>query len=139
MFQQQIDMGEPAWGRCPANPGRREILGERRAAREPRRDPAPVSLPADADVGELRRLLAELASAQPLPAGVTVTAAALRGVPTAEITVAGIEPRHVVLYFHGGVTSWGTPSRPPAWPPRLAGVDPRRPRMALTIMPYGRL
>ncbi len=33
----------------------------------------------------------------------TVTAAALGGVPTAEITVDGIEPRHVVLYFHGGV------------------------------------
>jgi acetyl esterase/lipase len=27
----------------------------------------------------------------------------LGGVPTAEITVDGIEPRHVVLYFHGGV------------------------------------
>jgi monoterpene epsilon-lactone hydrolase len=25
------------------------------------------------------------------------------GVPTAEITIDGIEPRHVVLYFHGGV------------------------------------
>ena len=58
---------------------------------------------ADADVSELRRLLAEQASAQPLPAGVTVTAAALGGVPTAEITIDGIEPRHVVLYFHGGV------------------------------------
>jgi acetyl esterase/lipase len=34
---------------------------------------------------------------------VTVTAAALGGVPTAEITIDGIEPRHVVLYFHGGV------------------------------------
>ena len=33
----------------------------------------------------------------------TVTAAALGGVPTAEITVDGIESRHVVLYFHGGV------------------------------------
>ena len=29
--------------------------------------------------------------------------AALGGVRTAEITVDGIEPRHVVLYFHGGV------------------------------------
>jgi acetyl esterase/lipase len=34
---------------------------------------------------------------------VTVTAAALGGVPTAEITIDGTEPRHVVLYFHGGV------------------------------------
>jgi acetyl esterase/lipase len=59
--------------------------------------------PADADVSEQRRLLKELLSAQPLPAGVTVTAAALGGVPTAEVTVDGVEPRHVVLYFHGGV------------------------------------
>ncbi|HEX4672159.1 MAG TPA: alpha/beta hydrolase, partial [Solirubrobacteraceae bacterium] len=47
--------------------------------------------------------LRELLSAQPLPADVTVTAGELGGVPTAEITVDGIEPRHVVLYFHGGV------------------------------------
>ena len=32
-----------------------------------------------------------------------MTAGTLGGVPTAEITIAGIEPRHVVLYFHGGV------------------------------------
>jgi epsilon-lactone hydrolase len=61
------------------------------------------AFPAGLGVGEQRRLLRELASAQPLPAGVTVTAAALGGVPTAEITIDGIEPRHVVLYFHGGV------------------------------------
>jgi epsilon-lactone hydrolase len=61
------------------------------------------ALPADLSVSEQRRLLRELTSAQPLPADVTVTAAALGGVPTAEITVDGIEPRHVILYFHGGV------------------------------------
>ena len=61
------------------------------------------AFPFDSDVSEQRRLLKELASAQPLPTGVTVTAATLGGVPTAEITVEGIEPRHVVLYFHGGV------------------------------------
>jgi len=61
------------------------------------------AFPADIDVSEQRRLLRELLSAQPLPAEVTVTAAALGGVPTAEITIDGIEPRHVVLYFHGGV------------------------------------
>src|SRR5579859_5284385 len=61
------------------------------------------AFPFDSDVSEQRRLLKELASAQPLPTGVTVTAAALGGVPTAEITIDGIEPRHVVLYFHGGV------------------------------------
>jgi epsilon-lactone hydrolase len=62
-----------------------------------------AAFPADSSVSEQRRLLRELISAQPLPAGVTVTAAELGGVPTAEITVDGIEPRHTVLYFHGGV------------------------------------
>jgi epsilon-lactone hydrolase len=61
------------------------------------------AFPAGSDVAELRRLLQELTSAQPLPAGVRVTAAVLGGVPAAEITVDGVEPRHVVLYFHGGV------------------------------------
>jgi len=65
------------------------------------------AFPADSDVHEQRRLLKELLSAQPLPADVTVTAATLNGVPTAEITVDGIEPRHVVLYFHGGVYVMG--------------------------------
>jgi monoterpene epsilon-lactone hydrolase len=68
------------------------------------------AFPVDADVNEQRRLLRELLSAQPLPAEVTVTAAALGGVPTAEITVDGIEPRHVVLYFHGGVYVMGDAS-----------------------------
>ena len=61
------------------------------------------AFPVGSDVSEQRRLLRELTSAQPLPADVTVTAAALGGVPTAEITLDGTEPRHVVLYFHGGV------------------------------------
>jgi monoterpene epsilon-lactone hydrolase len=60
------------------------------------------AFPVDSDVNEQRRLLRDLTSGQPLPADVTVTAAALGGVPTAEITIEGIEPRHVVLYFHGG-------------------------------------
>src|SRR6202022_4234122 len=61
------------------------------------------AFPAGGDVNEQRRALRELLSAQPLPADVTVTAAALGSVSTAEITVDGIEPRHVILYFHGGV------------------------------------
>jgi epsilon-lactone hydrolase len=65
------------------------------------------AFPPDSDVHEQRRQLRELLSAQPLPAEVTVTPAALGGVPTAEITVDGIEPRHVVLYFHGGVYVMG--------------------------------
>jgi monoterpene epsilon-lactone hydrolase len=70
------------------------------------------AFPFDAGVGEQRRLLAELSSAQPLPAGVTVTADALGGVPTAEIIVDGVEPRHVVLYFHGGVYVLGDAFQP---------------------------
>jgi acetyl esterase/lipase len=65
------------------------------------------AFPAGGDVSEQRRQLRELVSAQPLPAEVTVTAAELGGVGTAEITVDGIEPRHVVLYFHGGVYVMG--------------------------------
>jgi monoterpene epsilon-lactone hydrolase len=65
------------------------------------------AFPPGSDVSEQRRLLAELLSAQPLPAGVTVTRAVLGGVPAAEITVDGVEPRHVVLYFHGGVYVMG--------------------------------
>src|SRR2546428_4549928 len=61
------------------------------------------AFPAESDVAEQRRLLRELLSAQPLPADVTVAEAALGGVRTAEITVDGIEPRHIVMYFHGGV------------------------------------
>jgi epsilon-lactone hydrolase len=65
------------------------------------------AFPVGSTVDEQRRQLRELVSAQPLPAEVTVTAASLGGVPTAEITVDGIEPRHVVLYFHGGVYAIG--------------------------------
>jgi epsilon-lactone hydrolase len=61
------------------------------------------SFPADSDISEQRRLLKELVAGQPLPSELTVTPATLGGVPVAEITIAGIEPRHVVLYFHGGV------------------------------------
>jgi epsilon-lactone hydrolase len=61
------------------------------------------AFPVSSNVDEQRRLLRELASAQPLPADVTVTETALGDVRTAEISVDGVEPRHVVLYFHGGV------------------------------------
>jgi epsilon-lactone hydrolase len=61
------------------------------------------AFPTDTSVDEQRRGLRELLSAQPLPADVRVAEAALGGVRTAEITVDGIEPRHIVMYFHGGV------------------------------------
>jgi len=96
-------MGEPAWGAA----GRIPTEGRSSVSTEQRENLDAIlrqsAFPFDSDVSEQRRLLRELASTQPLPADVTVTAAALGGVPTAEITIDGIEPRHVVLYFHGGV------------------------------------
>jgi acetyl esterase/lipase len=61
------------------------------------------AFPVGSTVDQQRRQFRQTASAQPLPADVTVTAAVLGGVPTAEISLDGIEARHVVLYFHGGV------------------------------------
>jgi acetyl esterase/lipase len=96
-------MGKPAW----VLPGEFRPKGRSSVSTEQRENLDAIlrqnAFPFDSDVSEQRRLLKELASAQPLPADVTVTAGALGGVPTAEITVDGIDPRHVVLYFHGGV------------------------------------
>jgi epsilon-lactone hydrolase len=61
------------------------------------------AFPPGLDLAGQRRQLRELISAQPLPPGVRVTATALGAVPAAEITTDGTGPRHVVLYFHGGV------------------------------------
>src|SRR5262245_3549203 len=71
-----------------------------------------AAFPVGSDVSELRQRTRELTSAPPLPADVTATAASLGAVPTAEITVSGIEPRHVVLYFHGGVYVLGDAFQP---------------------------
>jgi epsilon-lactone hydrolase len=60
------------------------------------------------DIQEQRHLFDEMMSSQPPPADVIVTSAALGTVPTAEISVAGAEPRHVVLYFHGGTYALGS-------------------------------
>src|SRR4249920_2707545 len=97
-------MGGPAWERCPTE-GRSSVSTEQQETLDAilRQSAFPVG----SDVDEQRRLLREAISAQPLPVDVTVTAGALGGVPTAEITVDGIEPRHVVLYFHGGVYAIG--------------------------------
>jgi acetyl esterase/lipase len=62
------------------------------------------------DVHELRRLFAELMGAVPAPPGVTAAPAMLGSVPTVEITVADVEPRHLVLFFHGGVYAFGSAS-----------------------------
>src|SRR3989440_2623566 len=100
-------MGEPATSAAQTNPTER-----RRSVSTEQQETLDAILrqsafPADSDVNEQRRLLRELLSAQPLPPDVTVTTAALGGVPTAEIAVDGIEPRHVVLYFHAGVYVMG--------------------------------
>ena len=96
-------MGERAWGAARPTPaeGRSSVSTEQRENLEAVLRQS--AFPAGIDVSEQRRRLPELTPAQPLPADVTVTAAALGAVPTAEITLDGIEPRHVVLYFHGGV------------------------------------
>jgi len=65
------------------------------------------AFPVGSDVNTQQRLMRELTPAQPLPADVLVTTAALGAVPTAEITIDGVEPRYVVLYFHGGVYALG--------------------------------
>src|SRR3954467_6100115 len=100
-------MGELVRECYPANPteGRSSVSTEQRENLDAILRQS--AFPAGSDVDEQRRQLRELLSAQPLPADVTVTAGALGGVPTAEITVDGIEPRHVVLYFHGGVYVMG--------------------------------
>src|ERR1039457_873458 len=106
-FQQWIDMGEPSGSAAKPTPteGESSVSTEQRENLEAvlRQSAFPVGI----DVSEHRRLRGELTSARPLPAGVTVTAAALGGVPAAEITIDGLEPRHVVLYFHGGVYVMG--------------------------------
>ncbi|MGW3285293.1 alpha/beta hydrolase [Streptomyces sp. NPDC001002] len=61
------------------------------------------AFPVGSSVDEQRRQLRELTSAQPLPPEVTVKSGELGSVPVSEVTVDGVEPRHVVLYFHGGV------------------------------------
>jgi epsilon-lactone hydrolase len=98
-------MGEPARERCPAQltpaEGRSSVSTEQKENLEAILRQS--AFPAGIGLDEQRRLLRELVSAQPLPAGVTVTAAALGAVPAAEITIDGTGPRRVVLYFHGGV------------------------------------
>src|SRR5712692_7949165 len=103
-------MGEPAWSAAQPTPaeGRSSVSTEQRENLDAILRQS--AFPAGSDVNEQRRLLRELLTAQPLPADVTVTAAALGGVPTAEITVHGVEPRHAVLYFHGGVYVMGDAS-----------------------------
>src|SRR3954451_3986220 len=99
--------GPSSLERCRSDPteGKPSVSTEQREALDAilRQSAFPVG----SGVNEQRRLLRELLTAQSLPADVTVTAAALGGVPTAEVTVDGIEPRNVVLYFHAGVYVMG--------------------------------
>jgi epsilon-lactone hydrolase len=90
------------------------------------------AIPADATVSEQRRLLRDLISAQPLPAEVTVVATVLGTIQAAEITVKGIEPRHVVLYFHGGVYVLGDAFQDAG----LAGQIARRTRARVISVDY---
>jgi epsilon-lactone hydrolase len=60
------------------------------------------------DVHELRQRFEQTMAAQPLAADLTLTPGALGSVPTVEITIAGVEPRRLLLYFHGGVYTFGS-------------------------------
>jgi monoterpene epsilon-lactone hydrolase len=71
------------------------------------------------DIHELRRLFTEIMSAQPPPPDLSVTPATLGSVPTVEITVAGVEPRHLLLYFHGGVYAMGSAALGPDLPAQI--------------------
>jgi NADPH:quinone reductase-like Zn-dependent oxidoreductase len=69
------------------------------------------AIPVDSDVSEQRRLLREFTSGQPLPADVTVTAAALGGVPTAEIAIdAGLAAAAPAGYDVIVDFLWGAPA-----------------------------
>src|SRR4051812_16256035 len=100
--------GKTRRGRAPARRGRAPASPRRFSMSTAQQQTLDAILrqsafPVGSCVEEQRRLFREAVSAAPLPADVTVTEAALGGVRTAEITVDEIEPRHVVLYFHGGV------------------------------------
>lgn len=71
-----------------------------------------AAFPVGSDVNEQRRLLSEVMAAQPRPPDVTLTTGALGAVPVTEIRVDAVEPRHVVLYFHGGVYALGSAEDP---------------------------
>jgi len=81
------------------------MSGEQRKSLESMLRQLPFDL--GGDIEEQRHLFDGMMSSQPPPADVIVTSAVLGTVPTAEITVAGAEPRHVVLYFHGGTYALG--------------------------------
>ena len=60
------------------------------------------------EVGEQRRLFADLLSAVPLPGDVRTEAGALGDVPVVTIAVDGTTPRGTILYFHGGAFALGS-------------------------------
>ena len=68
------------------------------------------AFPAGIDVSEQRRLLRELTAAQPLPADVTVTAAALGGVPPPRSPSTASNRATLSCTSTAACTSWGTPS-----------------------------
>jgi epsilon-lactone hydrolase len=106
-FQQRTGIGERVWRAAEPSPNERRSSVSTEQQETLDAILRQAAFPVDSDVNEQRRLLRELSSAQPLPRDVTVTAASLGSVPTAEITVDRVEPRHIVLYFHGGVYVMG--------------------------------
>jgi monoterpene epsilon-lactone hydrolase len=60
------------------------------------------------DLAQLRSLLQQMATSQPLPADVTTTPSAHGGVPAVDVSVPGAHADDVILYFHGGAYTMGS-------------------------------
>jgi monoterpene epsilon-lactone hydrolase len=60
------------------------------------------------NVEEQRIIFEEMMAAIPVPADVAASPAILGGVQVVDIDVEGVDPGHVILYFHGGAYAVGT-------------------------------
>lgn len=70
---------------------------------------ADFPLDAGGDATEQRAVFERIMTAQPLPDDVTTTDGSLGGVPTLEIATADARPGAVLLWFHGGWYTMGSP------------------------------
>jgi acetyl esterase/lipase len=70
---------------------------------------ASIPLDVGGEAIEQRAVFERMMTAQPLPEDVTITSGSLGGVSTLEITSAGTRPDAVLLWFHGGWYSMGSP------------------------------
>lgn len=73
------------------------------------------------DAIEQRAVFEQMMTAQPPPDDVTTTSGSLGGVPTLEITTADTRPDAVLLWFHGGWYTMGSPRTGAALSSDVAG------------------